>query len=56
MRKNGIICLAFVFVLVAMAAPSSAQLSPTGKAATQVGDGYGQWIEVNGDVPVAVEI
>ena len=52
MRKNGIICLAFVFVLAAMAAPASAQLSPTGKAATQVGDGYGQWIEVTYSRPI----
>ena len=52
MRKNGIICLAFVFVLAAMAAPASAQLSPTGKAATQVGVGYGQWIEVTYSRPI----
>jgi len=52
MRKNGIVCLAFVFVLSAMVAPASAQLSPTGKAATQVGDGYGQWIEVTYSRPI----
>ena len=52
MRKNGIVCLAFVFVLSAMVAPASAQLSPTGTAATQVGDGYGQWIEVTYSRPI----
>lgn len=52
MRKIGIICLASALVLAAMAIPAAAQLSPTGKAATQVGAGFGQWIEVTYSRPI----
>ena len=52
MRKTGIICLASALLLAAMAIPAAAQLSPTGKAATQVGAGFGQWIEVTYSRPI----
>ena len=52
MRKTGIIYLASALLLAAMAIPAAAQLSPTGKAATQVGAGFGQWIEVTYSRPI----
>ena len=52
MQKTVISSLVFTISLVAMVTPASAQQSPTGKAATQVGDGYGQWIEVTYSRPI----
>jgi hypothetical protein len=52
MRKSVAIFLASALVLVTLATPAVAQLSPPGKAATQVGAGYDKWIEVTFSRPI----
>lgn len=52
MRKIVCIGWASALVLAALATPAVAQLSPTGKAATQVGAGYDKWIEITYSRPI----